>query len=159
VARLFGIAVALALLAGPAGAQQQKPAEPPEEDESLIPKEYSFNPLQAEKELKVGMFYWRKGSHRAAARRFEEATRWNPGLAEAHLRLGEAREKLKDRKAAREAYAKFLELAPDDKRTADIKRRMSRLGKTASGSAAAPPGSGESPAPRPETGPRTAPPG
>jgi len=159
VARLLGFAVALALLAGPAVAQRQKPAEPPEEDESLIPREYSFNPLQAEKELKVGLFYWRKGSHRAAARRFEEATRWNPGLAEAHLRLGEAREKLKDRQAASEAYARFIELAPDDKRAADIKRRMSRLGKTASGNAASPPGSGESPAPKPETGPRTAPPG
>ena len=30
---------------------------PPEEDESLIPKEYSFNPLQASKELRVGNYY------------------------------------------------------------------------------------------------------
>ena len=117
----------LGLSAGLPGAQRPKPAEPAEEDESLVPKEYSFNPLQAEKELKVGAFYFKKGSYRAAARRFQEATKWNPGFAEAFLRLGEAQEKLKDSKAAREAYRKFLELAPEDKRAAQIKRKLARL--------------------------------
>jgi Tfp pilus assembly protein PilF len=116
-----------ALWAGPLAAQRQKPAEPAEEDESLIPKEYAFNPLQAQKELKVGAFYFKKGSYRAAAHRFEEATKWDPGYAEAYLRLGEAQEKLKDRKAARQAYRKFLELAPEDKRAAEIKRKLARL--------------------------------
>jgi tetratricopeptide (TPR) repeat protein len=115
------------LCAASLAAQQPKPAEPAEEDESLVPKEYSFNPLQAEKELKVGSFYFKKGSYRAAARRFEEATKWNPGYAEAYLRLGEAQEKLKNRKAASGAYRKFLELAPEDKRAAEIKRKLARL--------------------------------
>lgn len=105
-------------------AGQQKPAEPPEEDESLAPKEYAFNPLQAENELKVGNFYFKKGSYRAAAMRFEEATRWNPNLAEAWLRLGEAREKLGDTKAARQAYEKFLALAPKHKRAAEIRKKI-----------------------------------
>lgn len=112
------------------GQRQKKgePQEPPEEDESLIPQEYSFNPLQAEKELKVGAFYFKKGSYKAAARRFEEAAKWSPGYAEAYLRLGEAREKLKDRQAAREAYKKFLELAPEHQRAAEIKRKLARSG-------------------------------
>jgi len=126
VARLLRLALGLALWAGALAAQQQKPAEPPEEDESLLPKEYSFNPLQAEKELKIGAFYFKRGRYRAAALRFQEATKWNPGLAEAYLRLGEAREKLKDQKAARAAYAKFLELAPDHKRAVEIKRKLAR---------------------------------
>ena len=126
MARLLRLALGLALWAGALAAQQQKPAEPPEEDESLLPKEYSFNPLQAEKELKIGAFYFKRGRYRAAALRFQEATKWNPGLAEAYLRLGEAREKLKDQKAARAAYAKFLELAPDHKRAVEIKRKLAR---------------------------------
>ena len=126
--RLFRLALLVALSAGLLDAQKQKPAEPAEEDESLIPKEYSFNPLQAEKELKVGAFYFKKGSYKAATRRFQEATKWNPGYAEAYLRLGEAQEKLNDSKAAREAYRKFVELAPEDKRAGEIKRRLSRLG-------------------------------
>ncbi|MEK7404310.1 MAG: tetratricopeptide repeat protein [Acidobacteriota bacterium] len=113
----------LLLLLALAAAAQQKPQEPPEEDESLAVKEYSFNPLQAEKEIKIGNFYFKKGSYKAAALRFREATRWNPGLAEAWLRLGETHEKLNDRNAAREAYAKFLALAPKHKRAAEIRKR------------------------------------
>ncbi len=107
-------------------AQKQPAQEPPEEDESLTKTEYTFNPLQAEKEMRVGEFYWKKGSWKAAAGRFTEATKWNPGLAEAWLRLGDAELKQKNEKAARQAYAKFLELNPKDKRAADIRKRLGR---------------------------------
>jgi tetratricopeptide (TPR) repeat protein len=100
---------------------------PPEEDANLAPKEYSFNPLQAEKEIKIGNYYFRKGSFRAAALRFQEATKWNEGFAEAWLRLGEAREKLKDSKAAKEAYAKYVALAPDAKNVSEIQKKLRRL--------------------------------
>ncbi|HVX67246.1 MAG TPA: tetratricopeptide repeat protein [Bryobacteraceae bacterium] len=118
-----------ALLCGLLWAQQtpsqKDPQAPPEEDEELQPaKEYTFNPLQAEKELKVGNFYFKKGSYKAAASRYREATRWNSGFAEAYLRLGDAEEKRKDLKAAQEAYAKFLELAPADKRAAEVKKKL-----------------------------------
>src|SRR5207244_4437598 len=53
---------------------KQEEQIPPEEDEATAPKVYSFNPLQAEKELKIGNYYFRKGSFRAAAQRFREAT-------------------------------------------------------------------------------------
>ena len=102
---------------------------PPEEDESLAPKEYSFNPLQAAKELKVGNYYFKKGSYRAAAQRFQEATRWDNTLAEAFLRLGEAREKQRDHKAAAEAYAKYIEMAPDAKDAAEVKKRLDKVHK------------------------------
>ncbi len=107
----------------PAATQEQ---EPPEEDESVKKKEYAFNPLQASKELQIGNFYFKKGSYRAAAQRFREATQWNAGLADAWLRLGEAQEKLKDPKAAREAYAKYLELAPDAKNAAEIRNKINK---------------------------------
>lgn len=104
----------------------QEPVEqvPPEEDEGLAVKQYSFNPLQASKELQVGRFYMKKRNFRAAARRFEEATRWDGTNAEAYLLLGEAREKQKDPAAAREAYSKYLELAPDAKNAADVRRKL-----------------------------------
>lgn len=102
-------------------------AVPPEEDTGIAVTEYSFNPLQAEKELRTGNYYFRKGSYRAAAMRFREATRWSEGLSEAWLRLGEAQEKLKDRKAAREAYTKYLALAPDARNAAEIRKKLPRL--------------------------------
>ena len=104
--------------------KDQKPVEPPEEDESYKTKEYEFNPLQASKELKVGLYYMKKGSFKAAANRFEEATRWDPTNPEGFLKLGEAREKLKDQPAAKEAYAKFLELAPDSKAAPAIRKKI-----------------------------------
>jgi tetratricopeptide (TPR) repeat protein len=114
------------LTGGSLCAQKKAPApqEPPEEDESVAVEQYSFNPLQAEKEMKVGSFYFKKGSYKAAARRFREASKWNPALTDAWLRLGEAEEKLNDSKAAREAYSKFLELAPNDKRAPEIKKKI-----------------------------------
>ena len=102
---------------------------PPEEDESLVPKEYTFNPLQASKELKVGNYYFKQGKYRAASLRFLEATRWDGTLVEAFLRLGEAREKQHDWKGAAEAYAKYLELAPDAKDAADVKKRLAKVKK------------------------------
>ena len=102
--------------------------EPPEEDRPTesVP-EYTLNPLQADKELGVGKFYLKRGSLKAAARRFEEATKWNPSLAEAWLRLGDVRLRLKDAKAARSAYEKYLEVDPDGKDAEEVRKRISRL--------------------------------
>jgi tetratricopeptide (TPR) repeat protein len=103
--------------------QAQAPQEPPEEDESAKPKEYDFNPLQASKEMKVGEFYFKKKSYRAAASRFSEATKWDPSNADAFLRWGESLEKLKDKDGAREAYRKYVELQPESKTARDLKKR------------------------------------
>jgi len=136
MSRWIGLAFVCFISGMPA---QQKPAEqkepasqeqaPPEEDESQKPKEYSFNPLQAEHEVRIGNFYFHKGKYRAAEQRFREATRWNPNLAEAYVRLGEAAEKEKDWNAAREAYEKFVELAAEDKRSAEIRKKIAKLPK------------------------------
>ena len=108
----------------------QKPAapangEPPEEDTTLTAKEdYVFNPLQAAKEVKIGQYYLKKGSLKAAVKRFQEASRWDPGSADAFLFLGETYERMKDSKSAKAAYAKYVELAPDAKNVAIIKKKL-----------------------------------
>ncbi|MGH9659462.1 MAG: tetratricopeptide repeat protein [Bryobacteraceae bacterium] len=121
--RLFpmGVMLVCALFA-----QQQEPT-PPEEDEALTVKEYTFNPVQAAQEMKVGNYYFKKANYRAAANRFLEASKWDGTLAEAHLRLGETREKLKDSKAAAEAYSKYLVVAPDAKNAVEVRKRLDRL--------------------------------
>ena len=102
-----------------------QPPLPPEEDETLkAPRDYVFNPLQAKNELRIGNYYYKKGSMRAAALRFEEATRWDPTSAESFLRLGEARERMGDKKAAQAAYAKYVELAPTAKDAAAIRKKL-----------------------------------
>ena len=137
MSRRWILSLALAVAASGQQAAPKKEAPPPapqeqappEEDTSLIPKEYTFNPLQATNELKIGNYYFKKGNYRATAQRFTEATKWDGTHAEAFLRLGEAREKQHDNKAAAEAYAKYLEIAPDAKDAADVKKRLAKTKK------------------------------
>jgi len=124
VIRLW-LLLSLSALAWPQATSQQQPPLPPEEDETLkAPREYEFNPLQAKNELRIGNYYYKKGSMRAAALRFEEATKWDPTSAESFLRLGEARERMGDQKAAKTAYTKYLELAPTAKEAAAIRKKL-----------------------------------
>lgn len=120
--------------ASPQSAPAQEQSAPPapddpdfkdlkEEDETITTaKEYAFNPLQATKEIKVGDYYMKKGSFKAASLRFQEATRWNPQDADAFLKLGYAKEKLKDVKGAKAAWKKYIELAPDSKKAEELKK-------------------------------------
>jgi tetratricopeptide (TPR) repeat protein len=133
MSRWLGTAFFCLMIGGLGAGQEKKPAQqqqaPPEEDEQEKPKDYSFNPLQAEKEMRVGNFYFHKGDFRAAALRFIEATRWNPTAPEPYLRLGEAQEKQRYWKAAREAYEKFLELAAEDKRAPEVRKKIEKISK------------------------------
>lgn len=111
----------------PSKQAQGKEEIPPEEDTSIGVTEYSFNPLQSEKDVGVGNYYFKLGKLRAAEGRFRTATKWNDGNAEAWLRLGNVEEKLKDPKAAKEAYGKYLEVASDAKNAADIRKKVEKL--------------------------------
>ena len=79
--------------------------------------------------MKIGDFYFKRGKYRAASLRFQEATKWDNNNADAFLRLGESKEKLHDKKAAADAYKKYLEIAPDAKESDDVKKRLAKLGK------------------------------
>ena len=137
-------AVLLSLfLAVPLAAQQSKPPalpaapsspavqeqEPPEEDPDLKPREYSFNPLEASRNITAGNFYFKKGNYRAASRRYEEASKWDPTSAEALHKLGEADEKLHDFTGAREAFEKFVMLSSDAKEIEAVKKKLASLPK------------------------------
>jgi Flp pilus assembly protein TadD len=131
----------LLLLAATAAAQQsdtKKPEAkeqdskenvqlPPEEDTAAIPEQYSFNPVKSKRDVSVGEFYFKKGDFKGAAQRFLSATKWNDANAEAWLRLGETKEKQQDSQAAREAYERYLQLAPNAKNVAEIKKRLDKL--------------------------------
>jgi tetratricopeptide (TPR) repeat protein len=120
----------------PLGRAQDKPAPPPAEEpkyqepveedavENPKPKVYAFNPMQAQKELTVGNFYFKQGKFHSAALRFEEATKWNPALADAWLRLGEADEKQNDTDAMRKAFEKYLTLDPKSKAADTVRKKL-----------------------------------
>ncbi len=144
--------IALALMAAaslcaqdapPPGSQDQKTPElkrdrtgkatsgkeevPPEEDTSLTRDDYSFNPLQSKRDVAVGDQYRKKGNWTAAVRRYQTATWRNDGNSEAWLKLAEARQKLRDNQAAKEAYTKYLELDSSSKTAQDVRKTLSKL--------------------------------
>jgi len=108
---------------------QEPPEEmnPPEEDESVAPKVYPLNPLQSDRCIKIGNFYMHQGTmrgYRAALGRYEDATKYNPNSAEAFFKVAEAEEKLKNRDAARLAFQKVIQLAPESKLAQEAKRKL-----------------------------------
>ena len=106
--------------------QGQTEEEPPEEDESLAPEKYVLNPLESERNVRVGNYYWHKGKYRAAVSRYQRATYFNPSSPEAFMKLGEAQEKLKNGDAARSAFQKVVQLAPDSKFGHEAKKKLNK---------------------------------
>jgi len=112
----------------------QKPASPPdetnppEEDEAVAPRKYILNPLESERNIKVGNFYWNKKEYRAALDRYKDATRFNPSSAEAFFKVAETEEKLHNEDAAKAAFQKVISLAPDSKFAATAKKKLTPKG-------------------------------
>jgi tetratricopeptide (TPR) repeat protein len=100
---------------------------PPDEDKANAVEKFSFNPVQSKREMTAGDFYFKKGNYSAAVARYERATKWNDGNAEAWRRLGEAQEKKSNDKAAMAAYQKFLELSPHAKKADDVRKKLAKL--------------------------------
>jgi tetratricopeptide (TPR) repeat protein len=110
-----------------AGQQQQgipDETNPPEEDEAVAPKKYVLNPLESDRNIKVGNFYWNKKDYRGALDRYKDATRYNPRSPEAFLKVAETEEKLHNEESAKAAYQKVISLAPDSKFAAVARKKL-----------------------------------
>ncbi len=107
---------------------QQVPDEStlPEEDESVAPEKFDFNPLESERNVKVGNYYLHKGKYRAALRRYEWATKYNPSSPEAFFKVAEAEDKLKNKDAERIALKRVIDLAPDSKFAREAKKKLNK---------------------------------
>jgi len=103
-------------------------AMPPEEDESVAPEKFSLDPLESDRNIKVGNYYWHKGKYRAALGRYERATKYNPSSAEAFFKVGEAEEKLKNKDAAKIAFQRVIQIAPDSKVAQEARKKLAGKG-------------------------------
>jgi tetratricopeptide (TPR) repeat protein len=124
----FGQAKTTATQEKPAQPATQAPSEdeqmPPEEDESVAPEKFPFDPLESDRNIKVGNFYWHKGDYRAALQRYERATKYNPNSADAFFKVGEAEAKLKHKDAAKAAFQRVIQLAPDSKAAHEARKKL-----------------------------------
>jgi len=125
------------LAAAPAsgGAQAKKPAlirdtsvaEGKEDPETAKAKLY--NPLMAEKSVKIGDFYLKRKNYDAAIQRYQEALEYQPNRIEAFVALGRAYEKKGDPQKAVAVYRDFLEKFPSSPKAAEFRARIARLEK------------------------------
>lgn len=99
--------------------QESEPQEPSEEDR--------FDPYQANKDVKVGDYYFNKGNYDAAIARYRAAARHKPNFAIPFLKIGKAFEKKREPKEAIKAYQKYLEILPKGKDAPYARERIEKL--------------------------------
>jgi outer membrane protein assembly factor BamD (BamD/ComL family) len=102
-------------------------AEGKDEAEANAPKPY--NPMLAEKNVKVGRFYLKQGNYKAAIERFKEALEYQPSRVEAYAALGQAYEKNKDWDKALLLYRNFLGKYPASPKAVEFRSRIGRIEK------------------------------
>lgn len=88
---------------------------------------FHLDPSVAEFANNVGFAWYRAGKLRDAVLWFQQTVSLDPKRAVAYLNLGDAYAKLGRTPDAREAYTKYLELAPDSKSASIVKTKLDAL--------------------------------
>lgn len=86
-----------------------------------------WNPHKADKDVEVGLYYFRQKNYRAAESRFREALYWQDNHAEANYRLGTALEKLGRANEARPYYETYIKILPDGELAKEARKALDRL--------------------------------
>ena len=102
-------------------------AEGREEEEAS--KEKPYDPLEAEKSIKVGDFYFKKKNYLAAIQRYIEALQYQPNLIKGYEALGRAYEKQKSFDKAVEIYKDFIRKNPSSPKVPEFQARVTQLEK------------------------------
>jgi len=78
----------------------------------------------------AGFAYYQMGKYGESVLWLEKTISIDPKRAVAYLNLGDAYAKLKRNAKARQAYSKYLELAPDSKSAPKVKKKLDALSPT-----------------------------
>lgn len=142
---LYVTSFALLILAAPVLNFAQDPPPPPPPDKPAAPTDKpkppkpntdnatqnadqpTWDPLRAEKDMQVGVYYMHKGDVDAAIDRFEDATLAKPGYALPFRMLGEAQEKKGLKKQAIKSYTRYLDLYPKAEDKDKIQKKIDKL--------------------------------
>jgi tetratricopeptide (TPR) repeat protein len=87
-----------------------------------------WNPHQADKDVEVGMYYFKQKNYFAAESRFREALHWQDNHAEAMYRLGTVLEKEGKTPEAEQYYLQYLRILPEGEFAKDIRKALERMG-------------------------------
>ncbi len=105
-----------------------KPAKPAADSATQnAPDQPMWDPLRADKDMQVGIYYMHKGDLDAAIDRFQDAALAKPGYALPFLRLGEAQEKKGLKRQAIKSYQRYLDLYPQAGDKNKIQKQIDKL--------------------------------
>jgi tetratricopeptide (TPR) repeat protein len=96
-------------------------------EEAEPTKEKSYNPLEAERNFRVGDFYFKKKNYAAAIQRYMEALDYQPNLVKAYEALGRAYEKSGNAEKAKEVYRDYIRKNPESTKVPEFQSRLARL--------------------------------
>ncbi len=89
---------------------------------------YIYNPKLAAQDVKVGSFYFTSGDYKGAYARYKEATKVDPGNADAVFGLAESARALKLDSEATDNYRIYLDALPDGPKAKTARKALAALG-------------------------------
>lgn len=98
-------------------------------EETTVEKEKPYDPLMAQKTVKIGDFYYKKKNYTAAIQRYIEALEYQPDRVEALEALGRAYEKTGEISKAVEVYRNLISKNPESSKNGELRARLARLEK------------------------------
>ena len=113
------------------GAKDATPDQPPaiSSDAEKAKAAATYNPLPAQQDIEVGMFYLHKGDVDAAIDRFLDAIQRRPNFAKPRLLLGKAYEKKHDNESAVKYYKEYLQVLPGAPDAKEVQKKIEKLSK------------------------------
>jgi len=111
----------------PGEAKHEGAVVAPEEAPGVV-EMMPWNPHQADKDVEVGMYYFRQKNYFAAESRFREALHYQDNHAEAMYRLATVLEKEGKTAEAKQFYLGYLRVLPNGEYAKDIKKALDRMG-------------------------------
>jgi TolA-binding protein len=113
------------------GGKDATPDQPPaiSSDAEKAKAAATYNPLPAQQDIEVGMFYLHKGDVDAAIDRFLDAIQRRPNFAKPRLLLGKAYEKKHDNESAVKYYKEYLQVLPGAPDAKEVQKKIEKLSK------------------------------
>ncbi|HVB59088.1 MAG TPA: tetratricopeptide repeat protein [Candidatus Acidoferrales bacterium] len=100
---------------------------PEAEQSQAAPRNAAYDPVPAQHDIDVGMFYIHKGDLDAAIARFQDAIRLKSNFAKPRLLLGQAYEKKGDKATAAKYYKEYLQVLPGAPDARKIRKKIEEL--------------------------------
>ncbi len=94
---------------------------------SDVQEVHPWNPHNAQKDVEVGDFYFKRNNYKGALARYEDALHWQDNDAEAMWKAAITAEKMGDKESAASYYSAYLKTLPHGEHADDAQRSLAKL--------------------------------